>query len=121
MNRIRRLLQAALGLVVLSTMLVLLAVACGGETADETAGETTAAERTTTEGQVALYDLPKAPPAPRDAVDPRLRGSQDMAPEEIARAVVTIADDFWQGFIEEAGVTYLYVDFYAYEQSVEVC
>ena len=121
MNRIRRLLQAALGLVVLSTMLVLLAVACGGETADETAGETTAAERTTTEGQVALSDLPKAPPAPRDAVDPRLRGSQGMTLEELSQAVVSHADAMWQGMFENAGGTYSSVDFDAYDQSVDAC
>jgi hypothetical protein len=73
MNPIRRPLQAALGLLVMSTMLVVLVTACGGETANEPAGQTTT-ERTATEGQVALSDLPKAPPAPRDAVAPRLRG-----------------------------------------------
>ena len=126
MNRIRRLLQAALSLVVLSTMLVLLAVACGNEPANQTGGKTSTGKPTTAQtteagGQVALSDLPKAPPAPRDAVDPRLRGSQDMAPEEIAQAVVTIADDFWQGIIEDAGGTYSSVDFDAYDQTVDAC
>ena len=121
MNSIRRLLQDALGLVVLSMMLGLLAVACGGEAADESADETTAAERTTNEGQVALSDLPKAPPAPRDAVDPRLRGSQEMTPEELAEAVVANADAMWQGMFEAGGGTYSSVDFHAYDQSVAAC
>src|SRR5688572_5137236 len=111
MYRMRRLPQGALALIILSTMLGLLAVACGGETADEPAGETTAAERTTTEGQVALSDLPQAPPAPRDAVDPRLRGSQGMTPEELAEVVVTDADAMWQGMFEDGGGTYSNVDF----------
>jgi predicted metalloprotease len=121
MYRMRRLPQGALALIILSTMLGLLAVACGGETTEEPAGETTAAERTTTEGQVALSDLPQAPPAPRDAVDPRLRGSQGMTPEELAEAVVTDADAMWQGMFEDGGGTYSNVDFYAYNQSVDAC
>jgi predicted metalloprotease len=104
----------------MSTMLVLLVAACGGETANEPAGETTA-ERTATEGQVALSDLPKAPPAPRDAVAPRLRGSQEMTLKEFVRAVVFHADGMWQGIFEEAGGTYSNVDFRAFDQSVDAC
>jgi predicted metalloprotease len=123
---IRRLLQDALGLIILSTMLGLLVVACGSETANKTGGKTntvkpTAAQTIQAGGQEALSDLPKAPPAPRDAVDPRLRGSQEMTLEEFVQAGVSDADAMWQGMFEEAGGAYSSVDFYAYDQSVDAC
>lgn len=107
-------------------------IGCSGESAEESSGTTpaepttaaettTVTEPTTSTTQQAGTNLPEFPTAPRDAGNPRLRGSQELTYEEFLQLVVTDADAKWQGAFAEAGVEYSPVGFYPFDQSVEAC
>src|SRR5215208_4336086 len=100
--------QPMLGLVALLTVLGLV-VACDGKVPELQAGKGTAAG-----GQEARVDLPIFPEAPSDAVNPRVRGSQNMTLTEFVQWAIVDADAKWQAIFADAGVTYTPVYYYIF-------
>jgi uncharacterized protein len=101
--------QPMLGLVALLTVLGLVVVACGGKVPVPQMGKGTAAG-----GQEARVDLPKFPKAPSDAVNPRVRGSQNMTLAEFVQWAIVDADAKWQAIFADASVTYTPVYYYIF-------
>jgi predicted metalloprotease len=99
-NPMQRLVLNMLGLGVLLTVLGLILAACGSE-ADKPGDKKTATGR-----QESQIDLPRFPPAPSDAENPRLRGSQGMTLEELVVWAIVDADAKWQGAFAAAGLDY---------------
>ena len=111
-NRMRRRPRGGLSLAItLLTALGLVVAACGGETTNETGGQTTTGEPTVAqmsvaEGQDVLAEAHALPPAPRDAGNPRLRGSQEMTFEEFVKFVVNDANSMWEQVFANVNATY---------------
>src|SRR5918995_2012249 len=99
-NRTSGWMHSTLGLVALLTVLGLVLAACGGEEASEPEG---GGQNNGAGGQQAQVDLRPFPPAPQEAGNPRLRGSQEMTYEEFVQYVVNDASAKWQGTLANAG------------------
>lgn len=109
-NRIRRRMQSTLGLVALLSVLGFVVLACGGNEANEPQADNKGAAGS----QESRVDLPRFPKAPSDAVNPRVRGSQDLTLVEFVQWAIVDADAKWQADFAAAGVPYTSVGFHIF-------
>jgi predicted metalloprotease len=102
--------------VLLASLVLLLATACGGSTRSTPPaqdGNTEDLQNPTEEGEKVLANLPEVNP-PLAGSHPKIVGSQNMTTQQFAQTIGADINNKWRAVFEEAGYAYSNAKFLVY-------